>query len=63
MNAHIFKKKQVTKSIISVIEDKIRDTKCILKEIFFINFNYLTDSTLVSDNLNYYYDACSEQLD
>lgn len=62
MNAHVFKEKQVTKSVISVIEDEIKDVKCILKKIFFTNLNHLTDKTLAFDNSDYYYNACFKQL-
>ena len=46
--------------MISIIKDNIEDTKCILEEILFVNLDHLTDSTLVSGNLNIYYRARSK---
>jgi len=62
-DAHVFKEKQVTESVIPVIEGKIRDAKCISGGIPFTNLNHLMDGTLVPGNPDRYYGARPEQLD
>jgi hypothetical protein len=62
-NAHAFKEKQVTTSIIPIIEGEIRDAKCVAKDILFTNLDYLTDGTLALGKLDLFYSACLEQLD
>ena len=62
-DAHAFKEKQVTTSVISIIEGEIRDAKCVSGEIPFTNLDHLTDGTLVSGNPDIYYGARPEQLD
>jgi len=49
--------------VISVIEGKIRDAKCISGGIPFTNLNHLMDGTLVPGNPDRYYGARPEQLD
>ena len=41
--------------MISIIKDNVEDTKCVLREILFVNLDYLMDSTLALGNLNIYY--------
>jgi len=62
-DAHAFKEKQVTESVIPVIEGKTRDAKCISGGIPFTNLDHLTDGTLVPGNPDRYYGARPEQLD
>jgi hypothetical protein len=57
------KEKQVTTSVISVIEGDIKDAKYVSGRIPFTNLGPLTDSTLVPDNPDIYYGARPEQLD
>jgi hypothetical protein len=47
------KEDQVTKSVLPVIEGKIRDAKCVSGKIPFRNLSHLTDGTLVSGILTY----------
>jgi hypothetical protein len=56
------KEDQVTKSVIPVIEGKIRDAKCVSGKIPFRNLTHLTDGTLVPGNPDLYYGARPEQL-
>jgi hypothetical protein len=56
------KEDQVTKSVIPVIEGKIRDAKCVSGKIPFRNLSHLTDGTLVPGNPDLYYGARPEQL-
>ena len=60
VNAYIFKEKQITESVISIIKDNNKDIKYIAGSISFRNLNYLTDRTLIPGNPNYYYRACLE---
>ncbi|MCJ1245699.1 hypothetical protein MMC30_002903 [Trapelia coarctata] len=62
-DAHAFKEKQVTTSVIPIIEGEIRDTKCVSGGIPFTNLDHLTDGTLVPGNPDLYYGARPEQLD
>jgi hypothetical protein len=61
-NAHAFKEKQVTKSVVPIIKGNIRDSRCVAGGIPFRNLDYLTNSTLVPRNLDYYYGARRKQL-
>ncbi|KAF1963800.1 hypothetical protein CC80DRAFT_398240, partial [Byssothecium circinans] len=56
-DAHTTKEKQVSKLVIPIIKDKIRDAKCYLGGIPFINLNLLTDGILKLGNLDIYYSA------
>jgi hypothetical protein len=63
VDAHAFKEKQVTTSVIPIIEGEIRDAKCVSGGIPFTNLDHLTDGTLVPGNPDLYYGARPEQLD
>jgi hypothetical protein len=56
------KEDQVTKSVIPIIEGRIRDAKCVSGKIPFRNLAPLTDGTLVPGNPDLYYGARPEQL-
>jgi len=62
-NAHAFKEKQVTTSVIPIIEGEIRDAKCVARDIPFTNLDHLTDGTLAPSKPDLFYSACLEQLD
>lgn len=62
-DANAFKEKQVTTSIIPVIERKVNDAKCVSGGIPFNNLTHLTDGTLVPGNPDLYHGARPEQLD
>lgn len=62
-DAHAFKEKQVTTSVIPVIEGFIKDAKCHSGDVIFGNLEPLTDGTIVSGNPDIYYGARPEQLD
>lgn len=57
------KEKQVTTSVIPIIEGNIKDAKCCSGGILFANLDHLTDGTLVPGNPDIYYGARPEQLD
>jgi hypothetical protein len=61
-DAHAVKEKQVTESVIPVIEGKIGDAKCRSGGIPFTNLDHLTDGTLAPGNPDLYYGARPEQL-
>ncbi|EED21222.1 conserved hypothetical protein [Talaromyces stipitatus ATCC 10500] len=61
-DAHAFKEKQITESVISMIEGNNGDARCIAGGIPFRNLNHLTDGTLVPGNPDRYYGARPEQL-
>ena len=61
-DAHASKEKQVTKSVIPIIEGEIKDAKCVSGGIPFTNLDHLTDGTLVPGNPDLYYGARPEQL-
>ena len=56
------KEKQVTTSVIPIIEGKIHDSKCVAGGIPFTNLAHLTDGNLVPGNPDIYYGARPEQL-
>jgi hypothetical protein len=60
VDADAVKEKQVTTSVILIIEGDIRDTKCVAGGITFTNLDYLTDGTLVPGNPDIYYGARPE---
>ncbi len=62
-DADAVKEKQVTTSVIPIIEGDIRDAKCVSGGIPFTNLDHLTDGTLVPGNPDIYYGARPEQLD
>ena len=57
------KEKQVTTSVIPIIEGDIRDAKYVSGGTPFKNLDYLTDDTLVPGNAEIYYGAHPERLD
>ena len=57
------KEKQVTTTVLPVIEGPIGDAKCVSGGIPFTNLDALTDGTLVPGNPDIYYGARPEQLD
>jgi hypothetical protein len=61
-DADAVKEKQVTTSVIPIIEGDIRDAKCVSGGIPFTNLDHLTDGTLVPGNPDIYYGARPEQL-
>lgn len=61
-DANAFKEKQVTKSVISVIEGDNGDVRCVSGGVPFRNLDPLTDGTLVPGNPDRYYGARPEQL-
>ena len=61
-NANARKEKQVTTSVIPIIEGRIQDSRCISGGIPFTNLADLTDGTLVPGNPDIYYGARPEQL-
>jgi hypothetical protein len=62
-NAHAFKEKQVTTLVIPIIKGKIRDAKCVAKDILFTNLDHLTNRTLAPSKPDLFYSACLKQLD
>ncbi|KAK5651051.1 hypothetical protein OQA88_1055 [Cercophora sp. LCS_1] len=62
-DAHAAKERQVTTSVIPIIEGDVGDSKCIAGEIPFTNLDHLTDGSLVPGNPDRYYGARPEQLD
>ena len=62
-DADAVKEKQVTTSVIPIIEGDIRDAKCCSGGIPFTNLDHLTDGTLVPGNPDIYFGARPEQLD
>ncbi|KAI4154565.1 MAG: hypothetical protein LQ340_001594 [Diploschistes diacapsis] len=62
-DADAMKEKQVTTSVIPIIEGDIGDAKCCSGGIPFTNLDHLTDGTLVPGNPDIYYGARPEQLD
>ncbi|KAG8407370.1 hypothetical protein J3458_020849 [Metarhizium acridum] len=62
-DTHAFKKREITITVIPIIEGTVPDIKCIAGEIPFTNLDHLTDGTLVPGNPDLYYGARPEQLD
>ena len=62
-DAHAAKEKQVTNSVIPIIEGDVGDNKCVAGDIPFTNLDHLTDDSLVPGNPHRYYGARPEQLD
>jgi hypothetical protein len=62
-DAHAFKEKQITESVISIIEGDNGDARCVAGGIPFRNLDHLTDGTLVPGNPDRYCGARPEQLD
>jgi len=61
-DADASKEKQVSESVIPLIEGKVRDAKCRSGGIPFTNLDPLTDSTLKPSNPDVYYGARPKQL-
>ena len=62
-DADASKEKQITTSVIPIIEGNIEDAKCVAGGVPFTNLDHLTDGTLVPGNPDIYYGARPEQLD
>ena len=61
-DADAFKEKQVTSSVIPIIEGRIQDSRCVAGGVPFNNLAHLTDGTLAPGNPDLYYGARPEQL-
>jgi hypothetical protein len=61
-DAHASKERQVTTSVIPIIEGDIGDRKCVAGNIPFTNLDHLTNGSLVPGNPDLYYGARPEQL-
>ena len=61
-DAHAFKEKQITTSVIPIIEGDPQDPKCVSGGIAFTNLDHLTDGTLKPSNPDLYYGARPEQI-
>lgn len=62
-DAQASKEREVTTTVIPVVEGDVGDRKCVAGEIPFTNLEQLTDGTLVPGNPDLYYGARPEQLD
>ena len=62
-DADAVKEKQLSTSVIPIIEGDVGDAKCASGGIPFTNFDHLTDGTLAPGNPDIYYGARPEQLD
>ena len=62
-NIHAAKEKQITDSVVPIIEGDVGDTKCIAGGIPFTNLDHLTDGMIAPGNPDRYYGARPEQLD
>ena len=62
-DAHAFKEKQTTESVISKIKGDNGDARCVVGSIPFWNLSYLIDAILVLENPDCYYRVRPEQLD
>ncbi|POR34809.1 Uncharacterized protein TPAR_05016 [Tolypocladium paradoxum] len=61
-DTHAAKERDVTTTVIPVIEGNAGDRKCVAGQIPFTNLDHLTDGTLVPGNPDPYYGARPEQL-
>lgn len=61
-DADAFKEKQVTTSVIPIIEGDVKDARCTSGGIRFRNFDPLTDGAIVPGNPDVYFGARPEQL-
>lgn len=61
-NTHAFKEREVTKSVIPIIEGEISDNKCVAGGVPLTNFDHLTNGTLAPGNPDLFYGARPEQL-
>jgi hypothetical protein len=62
-NAHAFKEKQATNTVIPIIEGKMGDGRCVAGDIPFNNLDHLTDGTIAPGKPDLFYGAHPEQLD
>ena len=62
-DAHAFKEKQITATVIPIIEGYVRDAKCVSGGVAFTNLDHLTDGTLKPGNPDLYYGARPEQIE
>ena len=62
-DAHASKEKQITTSVIPIVEGDIVDAKCVSGGVAFANLEHLTDGTLKPGNPDVYYGARPEQIE
>ncbi|QPH15597.1 hypothetical protein C2857_000037 [Epichloe festucae Fl1] len=62
-DTHAFKERDITTTVIPIIEGSVSDRKCVAGDIPFTNLDHLTDGTIVPGNPDLYYGARPEQLD
>ncbi len=62
-NAKAFKEKQITTSVIPIIEGEPGDPTCVSGSVTFTNFDHLTDGTLKPGNPDLYYGARPERIE
>ncbi|POR35194.1 Uncharacterized protein TPAR_04599 [Tolypocladium paradoxum] len=62
-DTHASKEREVTTTVIPVMEGNTGDRKCVAGEVPFTNLDHLTDGTLVPGNPDLYCGARPEQLD
>ena len=61
-DAHVSKENKATKTVIPIIEGKIKDSKCVEGDILFTNLAPLTNDELKAAKPDLYYGARPEQL-
>ncbi|KAL7622803.1 hypothetical protein AAE478_006482 [Parahypoxylon ruwenzoriense] len=61
-DAAAHKKRQVTTSVIPLIQEEINDSQCVAGEVPFTTLDHLIDGALVPGNPDVYYGARPEQL-
>ncbi len=57
------KEKQITTSVLPIIEGNVEDARCISGGVPFTNLDHLTDGTLAPGNPDVYYGGRADQLD
>ena len=62
-DAHVSKENKATKTVIPIIEDKVKDNKCVEGDVPFNNLAPLTNDELKAAKPDLYYGARPEQLD
>ncbi|ERF69373.1 hypothetical protein EPUS_08645 [Endocarpon pusillum Z07020] len=61
-DAHVSKENKATKTVIPIIEGKIKDGKCVEGDVLFTNLTPLTNDMLTAAKPDLYYGARPEQL-
>ena len=61
-DAHVSKENKATKTVIPIIEGKIKDGKCVEGDVLFTNLTPLTNDVLTAAKPDLYYGARPEQL-